>query len=50
MNAIGTLGLVGVLLIIGFFADYLFRKTSLPDVIILVGLGYLAGPVLGIVN
>ncbi len=50
MGAIGTLGLVGVLLIIGFFADYLFRKTSLPDVIILIGLGYLAGPVLGIVN
>jgi cell volume regulation protein A len=50
MATASVLGLVGILLIIGFLADYLFRKTSLPDVVILVGLGYLAGPVLGIVN
>jgi len=44
------LGLAGILLIIGFLADYLFRKTSIPDVLILIALGYLIGPVLYIVD
>ena len=45
-----VLGIAGLLLAIGFLADFLFRKTSFPDVIILIGLGYLAGPVMGLVH
>ena len=50
MTAVQTLGLLGVLLIVGFLADYLFRKTSIPDILILISLGYLIGPVLYIVD
>ncbi|MBC8511810.1 MAG: cation:proton antiporter [Dehalococcoidia bacterium] len=50
MTAAQILGLAGILLIIGFLADYLFRKTSIPDVLILITLGYLIEPVLYIVD
>jgi len=50
MTTASVLGIVGILLTIGFLADFLFRKTSFPDVIILIGLGYVAGPVLGFVH
>lgn len=50
MSTASVLGIAGLLLAIGFLADFLFRKTSFPDVIILIGLGYLAGPVLGFVH
>lgn len=42
--------LTGVIVGIGFAGDYLFRKTSIPDVLILIFLGYLIGPLTGIVN
>lgn len=44
------LGLVGLLLVIGFLADYLFKKTNFPDILLLLGLGYIIGPVLGIID
>ncbi len=50
MEALQILGLIGILLIIGFLADYLFRKTGIPDILILIALGFLIGPVLYIVN
>jgi len=50
MAAVQILGLIGILLVIGFLADYLFRKTGIPDILILIALGFLIGPVLYIVN
>ena len=50
MTAVQILGFVGALLAIGFLADYLFRKVSFPDILILLGLGYLIGPVFNIVD
>ena len=50
MAAVDVLGFIGILLIIGFLADYLFRKMSLPDVLILLVLGYLIGPLLNIIS
>jgi cell volume regulation protein A len=50
MTAVQTLGFVGILLIIGFLADYLFRRTRFPDILILIALGFLIGPVFHIVN
>jgi cell volume regulation protein A len=35
------------IIIIGFIANYLFKKTRLPDMLILILVGALAGPVLG---
>jgi cell volume regulation protein A len=50
MTAIQVLGFIGILLIIGFLADYLFRKTRFPDILILLGLGYLIGPGFNVIN
>jgi cell volume regulation protein A len=50
MTAVQILGFIGILLIIGFLADYLFRKVSFPDILILIALGYLVGPVFKIVD
>jgi len=50
MTAVQVLGLIGILLIIGFLADYLFRKTGVPDILLLIALGFLIGPVFYIVN
>ena len=50
MTATAVFGLIGILLIIGFLADYLFRKTNFPDILILLILGYLLGPVFKIID
>jgi cell volume regulation protein A len=50
MSAIQIIGFIGILLVIGFLGDYLFRKISFPDILILLALGYLVGPVLGIID
>ena len=50
MTAIQILGFLGILFIIGFIGDYLFKRISFPDIIVLLGLGYVAGPVLHIVD
>ncbi len=50
MTAIQILGFLGILFIIGFIGDYLFKRISFPDIIVLLGLGYVAGPVLNLVD
>jgi cell volume regulation protein A len=50
MTAPHVLGFLGILFIIGFIGDYLFKKISFPDILVLLGLGYVAGPVLHIVD
>jgi cell volume regulation protein A len=50
MTTAAVLAFIGILVLIGFLADYLFRKTNFPDILILLALGYLIGPVLNIVN
>ncbi len=42
--------LTGVIVVIGFAGDYLFRRTSIPDILILVLLGFLVGPLTGLVQ
>lgn len=42
--------LAGLILAVGYVGDYLFRKMNLPDVLILVGMGILLGPLFGIVD
>ncbi len=42
---------VGAIIIIGFISNLLFNKSKLPDVLILIALGYLIGPgMLGIID
>jgi len=50
MTATQLLGFLGILFVIGFIGDYLFKKTSFPDIVVLLGLGYVAGPVLNLVD
>ncbi len=41
--------IIGALIIlIGFLANYFFKKTGLPDMLILIALGALFGPILGV--
>jgi cell volume regulation protein A len=44
------LGLVGGLLMLAFLANRVFRVTRVPDVLVLMALGLVVGPVLGLVN
>jgi cell volume regulation protein A len=46
MPVLDVFGLLGILLVIGFLADFLFKKTNFPDILILLALGFLIGPVL----
>ncbi len=39
-----------LIILIGFLANYLFNKTGLPDMLILIFIGILCGPVLGVFN
>ena len=39
-----------LIILIGFLANYLFNKTGLPDMLILIFLGILFGPILGVFN
>jgi len=50
MTATHVLAILGILLTIGFIGDYLFKKISFPDILVLLALGYVAGPVLNIVD
>jgi len=50
MTAPHILGFLGIVIIIGFIGDYLFKKISFPDILVLLGLGYVAGHVLHIVD
>ena len=44
------LGLLGGLLILAFLANRVFSLTRVPDVVVLMGLGVLLGPGLGLLN
>jgi cell volume regulation protein A len=37
-----------LIILIGFLANYLFKKTGLPDMLLLIFLGVLFGPILGV--
>jgi potassium/hydrogen antiporter len=50
MSTALILGLVGGLLVLAFLANRVFRVTRVPDVLVLMGLGLLLGPVLGLMN
>jgi len=50
VTATQILGFLGIIFIIGFIGDYLFKKINFPDILVLLGLGYLVGHVLNIVD
>ena len=50
MSTALILGLVGALLMLAFLANRVFRVTRVPDVLVLMALGLIVGPVLGLVK
>jgi potassium/hydrogen antiporter len=50
IEALGVLSLVGITIILGYVGMYVFDKTGIPDIIWLMLLGVLAGPVFGFVD
>jgi len=44
------LGLAGIFILIGYVSDYIFRGFGFPDIIILLAIGIILGPVFGIVK
>jgi len=44
--SLAPFALAGVILMIGFIGDYFFKRFGIPDTLILIGLGFLLGPVL----
>jgi potassium/hydrogen antiporter len=49
VTTIQIFGATGALLLIGFLTDFLFRKTGFPDILILLTVGYIIGPIYHIV-
>jgi potassium/hydrogen antiporter len=50
MDTILVFGVLAGIIFIGFFAEIIFRKTNIPDVLILIILGIFMGPVMGYVH
>jgi len=44
LDAVGALAALAVIIITGFIGQLIFRKTGIPDVIMLIALGMLIGP------
>src|SRR6056297_2504602 len=39
MDALVTFALISAIIIIGYFSELLFKKTGIPDVLVLIGIG-----------
>lgn len=50
LNLTFFLGVLGGLLVLAFLANLLARKTGIPDVLVLMGIGVLLGPVLHLMS
>ncbi|MBD3155635.1 MAG: hypothetical protein GF368_03190 [Candidatus Aenigmarchaeota archaeon] len=50
MLAIGIFTMFGFITILGFIGNYIFKKTGVPDILILLGLGLLLGPIFHVID
>ena len=50
MFSVAPFAITGIILIIGFLGNYLFKKLYIPDILILIFLGFLLGPLFGIIK
>jgi NhaP-type Na+/H+ or K+/H+ antiporter len=44
VEVMNALLVISVILFVGFFAEFLFKQTNIPDILILILLGFLMGP------
>ncbi|MFH1447370.1 MAG: cation:proton antiporter, partial [Candidatus Micrarchaeota archaeon] len=42
--------IIGIVIVIGFFAEWVFRKTNIPDILALMFLGLMIGPIFRLSN
>ncbi len=50
LNAFAVLGLIGTIILVGLAGEWIFKKTGVTSVLILIGMGIVLGPLLGWVN
>ncbi|MCP8304976.1 MAG: cation:proton antiporter [archaeon] len=50
MDAALAFILASIIIVIGFLGNYFFRRTGIPDIIILILIGALVGPVFGLID
>ncbi len=46
---VGTLAFMALVIFLGVFGEFVFSKTKVPDALWLIAIGFIAGPVLGLV-
>ena len=50
MSVVLTFALASIILILGFIGNYLFKRTSIPDILILIAVGFLIGPAFNVID
>lgn len=50
MEIISIFGIISAIIILGFIAEIIFKKTNIPDVLILLIIGIIIGPILNLAN
>lgn len=50
MDLVSVFAIISAIIGIGFLSELIFRKTNIPDVLLLIGVGVTIGPVLGWVD
>ena len=50
LDPITAMAIIGIIIVIGYLGNMFFKKTKIPDVLILVLLGLILGPITGIIN
>lgn len=50
MSVTTFFGISGLIVVIGFLGNYLFKKTGIPDILILLCIGLLIGPAFNLIN
>jgi len=50
MDVIPIFGLSGLIMVLGFLSHYFFKKTGIPDILILLFIGLLIGPFFKLIN
>ncbi len=50
IDALVILSGAGLIILLGFIGNYIFQKTMIPDILWLLFLGLLLGPILGLIN
>ncbi len=48
MEPYNVFAIIGIVIVLGFFAEWVFRRTNVPDILALMAFGLLIGPILNL--